>query len=66
MLSQQLVPELRCNHEEADTQILLHAAHEAQNDYSTVYLRSTNIDVAIIAISLASQVPAQFVVQDRH
>lgn len=61
VISCQLVPELRCNHEEADTRILLHAAHAAQNGYSTVYLRSPDTDVAIIAISLASQVPAELV-----
>ena len=61
VISHQLVPELRYNHEEADTLILLHAPYALQNGYSTVYLCAPDINVAIIAISLASQVPAQLV-----
>ena len=56
-VTRQLVSELRCNHEEADTRMLLHAAHAARNGYSSVYLRSPDTDVAVIAVSLASQFP---------
>ena len=64
-ISRQVLPELSCNHEEADTRILLHATHAAQNGYSTMYLRSPDNDMAIIAFSLASQVPAQLVFIDK-
>ena len=49
-VTRQLVSELRCNHEEADTRMLLHAAHAAHNGYSSVYLRSPDTDVAVIAV----------------
>ena len=42
---------LKCNHEEADTHLLLHAKH-ASDSYSKVIISSPDTDVAIIAVSL--------------
>ena len=53
------VPELSCNHEKADTRLLLHAAHAASHGFTTVILQSPDTDVAVIAVSLVAQVPAQ-------
>ena len=44
------VPELRCNHEEADSRLLLYASHTAHCGSSTVVLMSPDSDVAVIAI----------------
>ena len=62
------VPELSCNHEKADTRVLLRTAHAASSGYKTVILQSPDIDVAVIAVSLAAQVSAQllFCTETRH
>ena len=44
------VEELRCDHEEADTRLLLHAAHAADAGHKSVVIRSPDTDVAVIAI----------------
>ena len=46
-----VVDELTCDHEEADTRMLLHAKH-AEKTCSSVIIRSPDTDVAIIAISM--------------
>lgn len=51
------VPELACDHEEADTRLLLHAKHAGQH-FSSVILRSPDTDVAIISLSLATKIQA--------
>lgn len=56
-----LVPELKCSQEEADTGMLFHANHAAHNGFASVCLCSPDTDVAVIGISLASQVPAQLI-----
>ena len=55
------VPELECRHEEANTRLIVHAAHAACEGFQSVCLRSSDTDVAVIAISLATQVPAQLI-----
>ena len=40
-----------CNHEEADTRMLLHAAHAARNGHSKVVLQTVDTDVVVLAIS---------------
>ena len=54
----QAVPELDCTHEEADTRLLLHAAHAAANGYSNVALRSPDTDVAVLAYSIRYDIDA--------
>ncbi|XP_070559991.1 uncharacterized protein [Ptychodera flava] len=47
------VQELRCDHEEADTRLLLHTKHAASyEDTDTVIIRSPDTDVIILTISI--------------
>ena len=46
-----LLPELTCDHEEADTRLLLHAKHAAAHRFQDVVIRSPDTDVFIIAIA---------------
>ena len=48
---------LTCDHEEADTRLLLHARHACDELYDKVIIRSPDTDVAIIALSLMSKLP---------
>ena len=45
---------LECDHEEADTRILLHAKHAAAS-HEKVVIYSPNTDVAITAVSMANE-----------
>ena len=56
MLDVSPCPELYCDHEEADTRLLLHAKHAAESN-SSVIIRSPDTDVAIIALSLLDSLP---------
>ena len=49
---------LQCSHEEADTRLLLHAAHAAETGSSNVVIRSPDTDVAVLACALSSDIPA--------
>ena len=40
----------QCNHSEADTRILLHLAHAAEQGHTTAYVRTVSSDVVILAI----------------
>ena len=40
-----------CNHEEADSRLLLHAAHCVQNGHRRLLIRTVDTDVVVIAIS---------------
>ena len=46
-----LLPELTCDHEEADTRLLLHAKHAADHQFQDVVIRSPDTDVFVIAIA---------------
>ena len=46
-----------CNHEEADTRMLLHAAHAARHGHSKVVLRTVDTDVLVLAISQMHNLP---------
>ena len=52
------VPELRCNHEKADSRLLLHAFRAAHGGSNTIVLRSPDGDVAIIAIGINHTITA--------
>ena len=52
------VQALTCTHEEADTRLLLHAAHAVQNGSAAVVIRSPDTDVAILAIVLQPEIGA--------
>jgi len=51
-----VVDELECDHEEADTRLLLHALH-ASRDNHNVIVQSPDTDVAMIALSLKESIP---------
>ena len=40
-----------CNHEEADTRMLLHAAHASRQGHSKIMIRTVDTDVVILAIA---------------
>ena len=40
-----------CNHEEADTQMLLHVAHATKHGHQKVSIRTVNTDVVVLAIA---------------
>ena len=43
-----------CNHEEADSRIMLHAAHAAHhNGYKKILIRTVDTDVVVLAVALA-------------
>ena len=46
---QEAVPALQSNHEEADTRLVLHAAHAGNGGHSHVVIKSPDTDVAILA-----------------
>ena len=51
------IPELHCDHEEADTRLLLHAKHATPN-YDSIVIRSPDTDVFIILMGLKSSLDA--------
>lgn len=52
------VPELTCDHEEADTRLILHAAH-ASESCTTVLIESPDTDVAILALGHAKNINSE-------
>ena len=57
----ELVVELKCSREEADTRMFFHATDAAHNGFVPVCLSSPDTDVMEIRMYLASQVPAQII-----
>ena len=59
VLSKPLLPNLTsltpCNHEEADSQMLLHASHTAQHGHHAILIRTVDTDVVVLAVSLAQE-----------
>ena len=53
------IKQLACTHEEADTRLLLHAAHAATSGYTTVVIHSPDTDVAILACAAVPDIQAQ-------
>ena len=54
--------ELNSNHEEADTKLLLHAKHAAENGDTTIIIKSPDTDVAILACHFCSEIPARLLI----
>ena len=52
------VPELFSCQEEADTRLLLHAAHAAQNGYDSVVISSEDTDVFALLLAFSSSIDA--------
>ena len=57
----QIVPELHSTQEEADTRLLLHAKHAADNGAQTIVIQSPDTDVAVIGCALAEGIPARLI-----
>ena len=51
------VPELHCDHIEADTRLFLHSKHAAEN-HSNIILSSADSDIFVIGLSLVQKLPA--------
>ena len=51
------VPELACDHEEADTRMLLHASHATR--YNNVLVRSPDTDVFVLLIHFSLTIPSK-------
>ena len=51
------VPELHCDHTEADTRLFLNSMHAAEK-YSNIFLSSADSDVVVIGLFLAQKLPA--------
>ena len=52
------VPELECDHEEADTRMILHAAHGSRL-HDTIVINSPDTDVLVLALSHLSGIPCR-------
>lgn len=59
VLSKPLLPDQTslapCNHEEADSRMLLHASHAAQHGHHAILIRTVDTDVVVLAVSLAQE-----------
>ena len=42
-----------CTNEESDTQIVLHCLHAYENGYTNIVIRTVDIDVLVIAVTLS-------------
>ena len=47
---QEQVDELSCDHEEADTRLLLHAEHAERSGYPSVVIKSPDTDLFVLAL----------------
>ena len=45
-----------CNHEEADTRLLLHAADAAKQGYRKIMIQTVDTDVVVLAISMVQDI----------
>ena len=47
-----------CNHEEADSRMMLHVAHAAKHDHHHILVRTVDTDVVVLALMVAETLPA--------
>ena len=59
------IPELQCDHEEADTRMLLHAQH-ALATYGRIMVQSPDTDVLVLSIAFALDISAELFVSTGH
>ena len=57
----EIVSELECDHEEADTRLLLHCSHAVKSGYSKIIVESPDTDVAVLMCSHASFLNANLI-----
>ena len=58
-----IVEELNSTHEEADTRLILHAAHAARSGYKTVVVASEDTDVFLLCLAFKCFIPASMYVK---
>ena len=51
-----MVAGLQSNQEEADTRIILHAAHAAENGYSAVVITADDTDVLVLCLAFSADI----------
>ena len=49
---------LRCNHEEADTRLLLHAKNAAEEEYEPIVIISEDTDVFVLVVANSYHIQA--------
>lgn len=61
-LTAENVPELSCDHEEADTRMLLHANHMSQAGFGNIIIHTPDTDVFLITIAASTEIqPNMFI-----
>ncbi|QQP38995.1 uncharacterized protein LOC103506659 [Caligus rogercresseyi] len=59
VLSKPLLPDLTsldpCNHEEADSRMLLHASHAPKHGHHSIVIRTVDTDVVVLAVSVVQE-----------
>lgn len=55
---------LSCNHEEADTRLLLHAK-KIRSSYSRIVIHTPDTDVLLIALAVSSQINGELMIKTR-
>ena len=54
---------LECNHAEADTRLILHAAHAGNSGHRCIIIKSPDTDVAVLTISHCAQINGKVLFQ---
>ena len=62
-LQSEEVPQLTCQHEEADTRLFLHAKHAADHGHSNILIRSSDTDVEVLALHHTKNIAAHIYLQ---
>jgi hypothetical protein len=57
--SQDLTNISPCNHEEADTRIMLHVDHAVQCGYKKIIIRTVDSDVVVLGVALVHKIPLE-------
>ena len=63
MRSSSVVQELCSTQEEADTKLLLHASHAAQNGYEYVVIKASDTDVLLLALHHQANIQATLIIE---
>ncbi|QQP55395.1 uncharacterized protein LOC103506659, partial [Caligus rogercresseyi] len=64
VLSKPLLPDLTsfdpCNHEEADSRMLLHTSHAAKHGHHSILIRTVDTDVVVLAVSVVQELQPEY------
>ena len=47
-----------CNHEEADSRMMLHVAHAARHDHHQILVRTVDTDIVVLTVMVTPTLPA--------